>query len=77
MDFEYKILCCNVAVDVAILCSLEIIVIVATYLTGKSNISQATRNLFIINKKEVINKKEHLRLQAPFNDMPVIQCFNS
>ncbi|CAA98944.1 Inner membrane protein [Caenorhabditis elegans] len=34
MDFEYKILCCNVAVDVAILCSLEIIVIVATYLTG-------------------------------------------
>ncbi|CAL2044644.1 hypothetical protein CAEBREN_24438 [Caenorhabditis brenneri] len=34
MDFEYKILCCHVAVDVAILCSLEIIVIVATYLTG-------------------------------------------
>uniref|UniRef100_A0A1I7TBX2 Methyltransf_21 domain-containing protein n=1 Tax=Caenorhabditis tropicalis TaxID=1561998 RepID=A0A1I7TBX2_9PELO len=34
MDFEYKILCCHVAVDVAILCSLELIVIVATYLTG-------------------------------------------
>ncbi|EFP05757.1 hypothetical protein CRE_27099 [Caenorhabditis remanei] len=34
MDFEYKILCCHVAVDVAVLCTLEIIVIVATYLTG-------------------------------------------
>ncbi|UMM34575.1 hypothetical protein L5515_007589 [Caenorhabditis briggsae] len=36
-DFEYKILCCHVAVDVAILCTLEIIVIVATYLTERYN----------------------------------------
>ncbi|CAI2354918.1 unnamed protein product [Caenorhabditis sp. 36 PRJEB53466] len=33
-EFEYRILCCHVAVDVAILCTLEIVVIVSTYLTG-------------------------------------------
>ncbi|CAI5453602.1 unnamed protein product [Caenorhabditis angaria] len=34
MSFEYRVLCCHVAVDVAILSGVEIIVIVATYLTG-------------------------------------------
>ncbi|CAB3397504.1 unnamed protein product [Caenorhabditis bovis] len=34
MDFEYRILCCHVSIDVAILCTLEIIVIICTYLTG-------------------------------------------